>query len=54
MTREVVALPEEADLAEAGRLLLERRIKSIPVVQGAPGGGHRGPPGPAGGAGPQR
>jgi CBS domain-containing protein len=34
MTREVVALPEEADLAEAGRLLLERGIKSIPVVQG--------------------
>jgi CBS domain-containing protein len=34
MTREVVALPEEADAAEAGRLLLERRIKSIPVVRG--------------------
>jgi CBS domain-containing protein len=34
MTREVVALPEDADLAEAGRLLLERRIRSIPVVQG--------------------
>ena len=34
MTREVVALPEDADLAEAGRLLLERRIKSIPVVRG--------------------
>ena len=34
MTREVVALPEEADVAEAGRLLLERRIKSIPVVRG--------------------
>ena len=34
MTREVVALPEDADLAEAGRLMLERRIKSIPVVQG--------------------
>jgi CBS domain-containing protein len=28
-----VALPEEADAAEAGRLLLERRIKSIPVVR---------------------
>ena len=34
MTREVVALPEEADAAEAGRLLLERRIKSLPVVRG--------------------
>jgi CBS domain-containing protein len=34
MTREVVALPEEADAAEAGRLMLERRIKSIPVVRG--------------------
>jgi CBS domain-containing protein len=34
MTREVVALPEDADLAEVGRLLLERRIRSIPVVRG--------------------
>jgi CBS domain-containing protein len=34
MTREVVALPEDADLAEAGRLLLERRVKSIPIVRG--------------------
>jgi CBS domain-containing protein len=34
MTREVVALPEDADLAEAGRLMLERRIRSIPVVRG--------------------
>jgi CBS domain-containing protein len=34
MTRQVVALPEEADAAEAGRLLLERRIKSIPVLRG--------------------
>jgi CBS domain-containing protein len=34
MTREVVALPEEADAAEAGRLMLERRIKSIPVLRG--------------------
>ena len=34
MTREVVALPEEADVAEAGRLLLERRLKSIPVLRG--------------------
>jgi CBS domain-containing protein len=34
MTRDVVALPEEADLADAGRLMLERRIRSIPVVRG--------------------
>jgi CBS domain-containing protein len=34
MTREVVALPERADAAEAGRLMLERGIKSIPVVRG--------------------
>ena len=34
MTREVVALAEEADAAEAGRLMLERRIRSIPVVRG--------------------
>jgi CBS domain-containing protein len=34
MTRDVVALPEEADVADAGRLMLERRIKSIPVLQG--------------------
>jgi CBS domain-containing protein len=34
MTRTVVALPEDADAAEAGRLMLERRIKSIPVVRG--------------------
>ena len=33
MTRDVVALPEEADVADAGRLMLERRIKSIPVVR---------------------
>jgi CBS domain-containing protein len=33
MTREVVALPERADAAAAGRLMLERRIKSIPVVR---------------------
>jgi CBS domain-containing protein len=30
MTREVIALSEDADLAEAGRLLLERDIQSIP------------------------
>jgi CBS domain-containing protein len=34
MTRDVVALPEGADVADAGQLMLERRIKSIPVVQG--------------------
>ncbi|HWD43920.1 MAG TPA: CBS domain-containing protein [Actinomycetota bacterium] len=34
MTREVIALPEDADAAEAGRLMLERRIKSIPIVKG--------------------
>jgi CBS domain-containing protein len=34
MTREVVALRESADAAEAGRLMLERRVKSIPVVRG--------------------
>jgi CBS domain-containing protein len=34
MTPEVVALPMDADLAEAARLMLERRIKSIPIVHG--------------------
>lgn len=34
MTRDVIALPEEADIADAGRLLLERRIRSIPVLRG--------------------
>jgi CBS domain-containing protein len=34
MSRTVVALPEDADAAEAGRLMLERRIKSIPIVRG--------------------
>lgn len=34
MTRAVVVLPEDADVVEAGRLLLERRITSIPVVRG--------------------
>ena len=34
MTREVVALAEDADLAEAGRLMLERGIRSIPILQG--------------------
>jgi CBS domain-containing protein len=34
MTRDVVALPEAGDVAEAGRLMLERHIKSIPIVRG--------------------
>jgi CBS domain-containing protein len=34
MTRDVVALPEAADSADAARLMLERRIKSIPIVRG--------------------
>jgi len=34
MTRAVVALHEDADTAQAGRLMLDRRIKSIPVVRG--------------------
>jgi CBS domain-containing protein len=34
MTQEVVALPADADVAEAARLMLERRIKSIPIVRG--------------------
>lgn len=32
MTREVVTLPEGADVADAARLMLERRLKRIPVV----------------------
>ena len=34
MTRDVIALPEDADVADAGRLMLERGIKSIPVIRG--------------------
>jgi CBS domain-containing protein len=34
MTRDVVALPKDADTAEAARLMLERGIKSIPIVRG--------------------
>jgi CBS domain-containing protein len=34
MTWPVLALPEDADAAEAARLMLERRIRSIPVVRG--------------------
>jgi len=32
MTREVLALPPDADAAEAARLMLDRGVKSIPVV----------------------
>jgi CBS domain-containing protein len=34
MTREVVALPEDADVAEVARLMLEKRVKRIPIVSG--------------------
>ncbi len=34
MTRQVIALPEDADVAEVARLMLERRIKQIPIVSG--------------------
>jgi CBS domain-containing protein len=34
MAREVVALPEDDDAAEAARLMLARGIKSIPIVSG--------------------
>src|SRR5689334_6925958 len=33
MTRQVVALPPTADEADAAQLMLERRIRSIPVVE---------------------
>jgi len=33
MTREVVSLPEGADVSDAARLMLERRVKRIPVVE---------------------
>lgn len=33
MTREVVCLPQGADVADAARLMLERRVKRIPVVE---------------------
>jgi CBS domain-containing protein len=35
MTRDVIALPEDADAAEAARLMVERRVKRIPIVSGA-------------------
>lgn len=34
MTRDVVTLPDEADAAEAARLMLQRRVKRIPIVLG--------------------
>lgn len=34
MTREVVALPEDADVSEIAELMLEKRVKRIPIVAG--------------------
>jgi CBS domain-containing protein len=34
MTRHVVAVPEDADVAEVARLMLDRHVKRIPVVRG--------------------
>ena len=34
MTKDVVALPPSADEADAAELMLERRIRSVPVVEG--------------------
>jgi CBS domain-containing protein len=34
MTRQVLALPPDADAAEAARLMLDRGVKSVPVVAG--------------------
>jgi len=34
MTTSVVALPEDADAAQAARLMLDRHVKSIPIVSG--------------------
>jgi CBS domain-containing protein len=34
MTRDVIALWEDADAAEAARLMVERRVKRIPIVSG--------------------
>jgi CBS domain-containing protein len=34
MTRDVVTLPEEADAVDAARLMLERRVKRLPVMAG--------------------
>ena len=35
MTRGVAALPEDADASQVARLMLERRVKSIPIVAGS-------------------
>ena len=34
MTRDVVALPEDADVADVARMMIGHRIKQIPIVQG--------------------
>jgi CBS domain-containing protein len=34
MTRDVVALPEDADVAEVARLMLHKYVKRIPIVRG--------------------
>ena len=34
MTRDVVALPPDADVADVARLMIDHRIKQIPVVEG--------------------
>jgi CBS domain-containing protein len=34
MTRDVIAVPEDADVAMVARLMLEHRLKSVPVVIG--------------------
>jgi CBS domain-containing protein len=34
MTREVITLPGQADVAEAARLMLERGVKCLPIVAG--------------------
>jgi CBS-domain-containing membrane protein len=34
MTRDVVALPDDADVADVARLMLDKRIKQIPIVSG--------------------
>ena len=34
MTKLVLALPEDTDMADVARLMLERRIKQIPIVAG--------------------
>jgi CBS domain-containing protein len=34
MTRDVVALPPDADVADVARLMIDHRIKQIPIVEG--------------------